>query len=31
MRMRGFNCRSVDNETEQQKRERASKHAVLLD
>jgi hypothetical protein len=31
MPMRGFNCRSVDNETEQQKRERASKHAVLFD
>ena len=31
MCMRGFNCRSVDNETEQQKGERASKHAVLLD
>lgn len=31
MRVRGFNGRSVDNETEQQKRERARKHALLLD
>jgi hypothetical protein len=30
MRMRGFNGRPVNNETEQQKRERASKDAVLL-
>jgi len=31
MRVRGFNGRSVDNETEQQKRERARKHPLLLD
>ena len=31
MRVRGFNRRSVNNEAEQQKRERASKHALLLD
>lgn len=31
MRVRGFNGRSVDDETEQQKRERARKHAMLLD
>jgi hypothetical protein len=31
MRVRGFDGRSVDDETEQQKRERARKHATLLD
>ena len=31
MSVRGFNGRPADNETEQQKRDRASKHAVLLD
>ncbi len=31
MRVRGFNCRSIDDETEQQQRERARKRAALLD
>ena len=31
MRMRGLNRRSVDNETEQQKREHASKRPILPD
>ena len=31
MRMRGFNRRSVNNETEQQQREHARKRAVLPD
>lgn len=31
MRMRGFSRCPIDDETKQQKRERASKHALLLD
>jgi hypothetical protein len=30
MRVRGFNGRPVDNETEQQKRQRTRKHAMRL-